>query len=69
LTSVDHRDHEALVAVDPGANEIIGSARYVRVPDRPGDAELAVEVIDAWRRRASVAVSSRRSPRSPSPMA
>lgn len=29
----------------------MGSARYARLPGRPGDAELAVEVIDAWQRR------------------
>jgi acetyltransferase len=51
LTSVDHRDHEALVAVDPSSGEILGSARYVRDPDCPDEAELAVEVIDEWQRR------------------
>jgi RimJ/RimL family protein N-acetyltransferase len=51
LTSVDHRDHEALVAVDPGSGEIVGSARYLRIRGAPRTAELAAEVIDEWQRR------------------
>lgn len=51
LTKVDHRDHEALVAVDPGSGEIIGSARYARLPGSGLIAELAAEVIDDWQRR------------------
>jgi acetyltransferase len=51
LTSVDQRDHVALVAACPESGEIVGSARYFRLPGRPGDAELAVEVIDEWQRR------------------
>jgi len=48
LTEVDHRDHEALVALDPDTGDLVGVARYVRVPGRPEDAELAVTVVDAW---------------------
>ena len=51
LTAVDYRDHDALVAVDPGSGEIVGSARYARIGGTPHTAELAVEVIDEWQRR------------------
>lgn len=46
LTEVDHVDHEALVAVDPGGGQGIGVARYVRLADRPETAELGVVVSD-----------------------
>jgi nucleotide-binding universal stress UspA family protein len=49
LTQVDHRDHEALVALDEASGEGIGVARYVRT--RPDEAEPAVVVADAWQRR------------------
>jgi hypothetical protein len=48
LTEVDHRDHEALAAIDPATGEGVGIARYVRDPDRPVAAEAAVTVVDAW---------------------
>jgi RimJ/RimL family protein N-acetyltransferase len=51
LTDIDHHDHEALVAQAPGAPEIVGVARFIRDPDNPGDAEVAVLVADAWQRR------------------
>jgi L-amino acid N-acyltransferase YncA len=52
LTAVDHQSHVAVVAIDPDSGEILGSARYVRIPGRcPATAELAVEVIDGWQRR------------------
>lgn len=50
LTDVDHHDHEAIVALDEHG-EGIGVARYVRDPDRPDVAELAVTVIDDWQGR------------------
>ena len=50
LTEVDHRDHEALVAIDPRINEGVGVARYVRSEQHPDTAELAVAVVDAWQR-------------------
>jgi nucleotide-binding universal stress UspA family protein/RimJ/RimL family protein N-acetyltransferase len=49
LTAVDHRDHEALVAISP-AGDIVGVARYVRV-DEPEAAEAAVTVADDWQGR------------------
>jgi RimJ/RimL family protein N-acetyltransferase len=50
LTDVDHRDHEALVAVDD-QGELIGVARYIRLADRPATAEVAVTVADEWHGR------------------
>ena len=47
LTNVDHRDHEALVALDDDG-AIVAEARYIRSPDLPADAELAVTVVDDW---------------------
>jgi RimJ/RimL family protein N-acetyltransferase len=44
LTDVDHRDHEALVAVDPATGDAVAVARYVRT--RPGVAEPAIVVGD-----------------------
>ena len=45
LLDVDHRDREAIVAVDDG--EIVGVARYFRQPGSDA-AELAIVVADAW---------------------
>jgi RimJ/RimL family protein N-acetyltransferase len=48
LLDLDHRDREAIVAVDDG--EIVGVARYFRLPGSDA-AELAVVVADAWQRQ------------------
>jgi RimJ/RimL family protein N-acetyltransferase len=50
LTEVDHRRHEAMVAVDPASGSLIGSARYVQVPRERETAEIAVVVGDDWQR-------------------
>jgi len=50
LTGIDHRGHEALAAVAPDG-DIVGVARYVRLPHAPGAAEVAVAVADAWQGR------------------
>jgi GNAT superfamily N-acetyltransferase len=50
FTELDHRNHEALVAFD-GDGELVGVARYVRLDDRPGLAEVAVTVPDDWQGR------------------
>jgi RimJ/RimL family protein N-acetyltransferase len=47
LTDVDHHDHEALVATLPDG-EGLGVARFVRSPDDPHVAEVAVTVVDRW---------------------
>ena len=51
LTDVDHHDHEAVVALDPGTGEGVGVARYVRDSAEPTRAEAAVTVIDDWQGR------------------
>lgn len=47
LTELDHRAHEALIALTPDG-ELVGVARYVRGEDSPEAAEVAVTVADAW---------------------
>jgi RimJ/RimL family protein N-acetyltransferase len=44
LTEVDHRRHEAMVALD--GDRLVGVARYVRAPRDRGSAEVAVVVAD-----------------------
>ena len=51
LVDVDHRDHEAIIAVDRLSGEAVGVARYVRSNDDAEVAELAVTVIDDWQGR------------------
>jgi RimJ/RimL family protein N-acetyltransferase len=51
LTEVDHHDHEALVALDPGSEHGIGVARFVRSAHDPELAEVAVAVADSWHNR------------------
>jgi RimJ/RimL family protein N-acetyltransferase len=51
LAEVDHHDHEALVALEPGSDRGIGVARFVRSETEPDLAEFAVAVADDWHRR------------------
>jgi GNAT superfamily N-acetyltransferase len=44
LTDVDHRRHEAVVALD--GDRMVGVARYVRTPGQRESAEVAVVVVD-----------------------
>src|SRR3954465_6512041 len=46
LTEVDGRDHYAIVAVLPGSDDIVASARWVRLASDPLSAEAAVVVCD-----------------------
>jgi RimJ/RimL family protein N-acetyltransferase len=48
LAAVDHREHEALAAIDQRDGSIVGVARYAGVAGRPGVAEAAVAVADDW---------------------
>jgi RimJ/RimL family protein N-acetyltransferase/nucleotide-binding universal stress UspA family protein len=49
LTDVDHHDHEALLALAPDLDAVVGVARFVRVND--GVAECAIVVADEWQNR------------------
>ena len=51
FTGVDHRDHEALGALDHARGGGVGIARYVRDREDPHAAEIAVTVIDGWQGR------------------
>ena len=51
FTDVDHRDHEALGALDHARGGGVGIARYVRDRDDPRTAEIAVTIIDDWQGR------------------
>lgn len=44
LTNVDHKRHEAVIALD--AERLVGVARYVRAPRDRESAEVAVVVVD-----------------------
>jgi GNAT superfamily N-acetyltransferase len=50
LTEVDHHDHEALIAFEPGTGDGVAVGRFVR-GDEPTSAEAAVTVIDEWQGR------------------
>ena len=51
FTEVDHRDHEALMAVDPASGIGVGVARYVRDRERRDSAEIALSVLETWQGR------------------
>jgi RimJ/RimL family protein N-acetyltransferase len=51
LTHIDHHDHEAIGAVNRADGRGVGVARYIRDPEDPEAAHVAVTVIDAWQRR------------------
>jgi nucleotide-binding universal stress UspA family protein/GNAT superfamily N-acetyltransferase len=51
LVDVDHKDHEAIIAIDPSSGEALGVARYIRLKDDAEIAEVAVIVADDWQRR------------------
>ncbi len=51
FVDVDHKDHEAIIAIDPSSGEALGVARYIRSSDDAEVAELAVTVVDDWQRR------------------
>ena len=50
LVDVDHKRHEALLALDE-AGRAVGVARFVRTPGDRTSAEVAVVVVDDWHRR------------------
>ena len=50
LTDVDHRTHEALVAVEPASGRIVGVARYATVSGAQDTADVAIVVADELQR-------------------
>jgi RimJ/RimL family protein N-acetyltransferase len=51
LTDVDHKRHEALIAIDHVSGDGVGIARYVRDADDPRRAEFAIAITDTWQGR------------------
>ena len=51
FTEVDHHDHEAIGALSPADGRGVGIARYIRDPDDPEAAEIAVTIADDWQGR------------------
>jgi GNAT superfamily N-acetyltransferase len=51
LTETDRREHEAVIALDPEAGDVVGLGEYVRSAERPDVAEVAVTVADDWQDR------------------
>lgn len=51
LTDIDHRDHEALIAVTRLRGEPVGVARFIRDRSDPTSAEVAIAVVDEWQDR------------------
>lgn len=45
---MDHHEHEALVALEPGTGNGLAVARFVKDPNDPRAAEVAVAVADRW---------------------
>ncbi len=50
LADVDGYCHDAIAAVDDRDGSIVGTARYVRYPDRRNVADVAIEVVDGFHR-------------------
>jgi RimJ/RimL family protein N-acetyltransferase len=50
FTEIDHRSHEALVALAPDGR-LVAVARYAAVADDPTTAQIACTVHDAWQGR------------------
>src|SRR3954466_1304410 len=51
FTEVDHRDHEAIGAIDPRTGAGVGIARFIRLEPGGPVAEAAVSVVDDWQGR------------------
>ena len=60
LTEIDHRRHEAIVAVDPSDGALVGVARYATPPGVADSADMAVVVADAWQGQGIGTLLSRR---------
>ena len=51
FTHVDHHDHEAIGARDAVDGRGLGIARFIRDPENPEVAEVAIAVVDDWQQR------------------
>jgi RimJ/RimL family protein N-acetyltransferase len=51
LSDIDHVKHEALAAIDPADQSIVGVARYCASSGQDDQAELAGAVVDDWQGR------------------
>jgi nucleotide-binding universal stress UspA family protein len=51
FVDVDNSDHEAIVAIDPSSEDLLGVARYIRSSEDAEVAEVAVTVADDWQGR------------------
>jgi RimJ/RimL family protein N-acetyltransferase len=51
LVKLDHRTHDAVVAIDEDTGHLVGVARYAIYPGAPAAADLAVTVADDWQSR------------------
>ena len=51
FTDIDHRDHEALFAVDAVTGRGVGIARFIRDAGDMQRAEVAITIVDEWQRR------------------
>lgn len=60
LTEIDHRSHEALVAIDPETCRGVAVARYAGHAGEPGRSEFAITVADDWQGRGIGSALSRR---------
>ncbi len=51
FVDVDHKDREAIIAIEPSSGELLGVARYIRWGEDAEVAEVAVTVADDWQGR------------------
>ncbi len=51
FVDVEHKDHEAIIAIEPSSGEMLGVARYIRSSDDLEVAEVAMTVVDDWQGR------------------
>jgi GNAT superfamily N-acetyltransferase len=60
LTEIDHRSHEALVAIEAQSGRGVAVARYAANGGEPGRSEFAITVADDWQARGIGSALSRR---------
>jgi RimJ/RimL family protein N-acetyltransferase len=60
LTEIDHRSHEALIAIDAESGRGVAVARYAGSAGEPGRGEFAITVADDWQGRGVGSALSRR---------